>query len=377
MDEVAISANLRRIRHEHGLTQEEAAKAAGLSRAGYRKIESDAAQPRSQTLLRLAGVFKVPLRELVTPVPVLEHVRFRSTGRLRTRSEILTQVGIWLRNFNELERSLKSRKGGELPSLSRAQPKGAAEKARKVFGIRPDETIRDICGLLESRGIKVLALSKASDGFFGLAVAGQDGGPAVVVNAWERISVERRIFTAAHELAHIMLHPGGFDVALQAEEKREEKEANIFASHFLMPHSMFDKEWEETAGLPFVRRVLKVKRMFRVSYKTVLYRLSESSAMGRRVWARFQTEYLRQFGRSLLREDEPEALAADSFRASFPESLGAAEPDGMSEVDFAEDRLLHLVRLALERGIITLSRAAEILGLSLPDMRALAASWVS
>jgi hypothetical protein len=32
-----------------------------------------------------------------------------------------------------------------------------------------------------------------------------DGGPAVVVNVWGRLSVERWIFTAAHELGHLMI----------------------------------------------------------------------------------------------------------------------------------------------------------------------------
>jgi hypothetical protein len=39
---------------------------------------------------------------------------------------------------------------------------------------------------------------------------------------------------------------------------------------------VFEKEWQNTRGLPFLDRILKVKRMFRVSYKTVLYRLAET-----------------------------------------------------------------------------------------------------
>jgi hypothetical protein len=43
-----------------------------------------------------------------------------------------------------------------------------------------------------------------------------------------------------------------------------------------MPKEVFEQEWAETQGLAFVDRVLKVKRIFRVTYRTVLHRLSET-----------------------------------------------------------------------------------------------------
>ena len=43
-----------------------------------------------------------------------------------------------------------------------------------------------------------------------------------------------------------------------------------------MPEEAFNSEWHDTRGLPLVDRVFKVKRIYQVSYKTVLYRLSES-----------------------------------------------------------------------------------------------------
>jgi Zn-dependent peptidase ImmA (M78 family) len=238
------------------------------------------------------------------------------------------------------------------------------------------EPVRDICGLLEANGVKVLPMRVASDAFFGLSVAEEGGGPAVAVNTWERISVERWIFTAAHELGHLVLHRGDYDAERKDEEDRKEKEANLFAAHFLMPEPVFRKEWEETYGMALVDRVLKVKRMFRVSYRTVLYRLGETTPLGSGIWRRFQGEFQSRYGRTLLKDDEPEALAADAFRASFPEPTRAGEPEDLSPVDFMEDRLSRLVRRAVEREEISLSRGAELLGLSLLDMRRLAASWV-
>lgn len=139
---------------------------------------------------------------------------------------------------------------------------------------------------------------------------------------------------------------------------------------------IFQHEWDEAYGLPFVERVLKVKRVFRVSYRTVLYRLSETTADGAAIWPRFQMEWKRRFGRALLKEDEPQALAAEAFAAGYPEDRRADEPEHLSAVDFAESRLLGLVRKAIEQDDITLARGAEVLGLSLRQMRELSAAWV-
>lgn len=59
-----------------------------------------------------------------------------------------------------------------------------------------------------------------------------------------------------------------------------------------------------------------------------------------------------------------------------PEILRSREPDRLPAGDFREDRLAGLVRRAVEAGEMSLSRGAEILGLSLKDMRSLSASWV-
>lgn len=386
MDQELIATNLKRLRSAKGLTQEELAERAGLSRAGYRNIETGKAVPRSSTLEALADALDVALRELLTPVPVLRHVRFRSFKRLRTREGILADVGRWLADFNELEELLEDRKPYTLVDLAPPGRKGKgvaaeaakslAEKVRHRFGLRPGELVRDICGLLESNGIKVLPLAVASDAFFGLSVAADDGGPAVVVNTWERIPVERWIFSAAHELGHLVLHGPEYQIDRSEEEKAQEKEANLFAGQFLMPEEVFWSEWNDARGLPFVDRVLKIKRIFQVSYKTVLYRLAEAGQAEVNVWQRFQQEYRARHGRTLMKEDEPVALAADAFQASFPEASKAREPEDLSGADFVEDRLWRLVRQAVEAGAISLGRGAEILRLPLPEMRALAGAWV-
>lgn len=258
----------------------------------------------------------------------------------------------------------------DLPSI--------AAMVRKHFGLSEREPVHDICGLLESMGIKVYSLQVANDAFMGLSVGEEDGGPAVIVNTWERLPVETWIFSAAHELGHLLLHLSAYDVAEEQEDKAQEIDADEFASHFLMPEDVFRKEWAETSGLPLVDRVLKVKRVFRVSWRTVLFRVAQSLPENQRavVWQRFNHEYKSRKGRSLLKHDEPFGIDREIYQDPHGVRPVGIEPEGMQPHDFQEDRLSRLVRKAVEEDIISLSRAAEILQIPLHEMRELSASWV-
>jgi Zn-dependent peptidase ImmA (M78 family)/DNA-binding XRE family transcriptional regulator len=384
--EASLCHNLRRLRDAQKLSQAALAERAKLSRVAYGNIESGTSQPKVETLLRIARALEVKLQDLLTPTRALKCVRFRALKRMTSREQVLVDVIRWLENYAELEKMLDDHVAFKLEKLVRelAQMRpgaeralAAAKRARHVLALSPDEGIRDICGLLEERaGLKVFPMRLASDAFFGLSVAKDDGGPAVVVNVWDRISVERWVFTAAHELGHLLLHIGAYDVSKTEESKDEEGEANQFASHFLMPQEVFAHEWQEARGLGLVDRVLKVKRMFRVSYRTVLFRLSEQQVHGKSIWPKFQMAYRARFGRSLMKGDEPEGAPPADFSAGMVEAHAADEPKRLSSDDFVEDRVSRLVRAAVEKELISLGRAAEILNLDLKSMRAVLSTWV-
>ena len=369
-----IAANIARLRLDRQLTQEELAQKAGLSRIALGKIERGTVVPRARTLTALGKALQVPLGDLVTPVRPLETVRFRAQARVLGRAQILAEVAKWLDAYTQVEADLGESClfRFEAVRTPAGNPVKTAEAARKAIRFAPKEPVRDICGLLEENGVKLLLLDKKSDSFFGLSVASGDGGPAVVVNTWDRISVERWIFTAVHELGHLLLHPTEYQSDATEPSVRTEREADIFASHFLMPEGAFTPEWDETRGLPLLVRVLKVKRIFRVSYKTVLYRLVESGRETSDIWRAFQRQHLQRFGRTLRKTQEPEALDKSEFAWNWNRS---GEPEGLSRHDFVENRLSRLVRRGLEQGHLSIGRAAEILRLSREEMRSQVREW--
>jgi Zn-dependent peptidase ImmA (M78 family)/transcriptional regulator with XRE-family HTH domain len=382
----ALSHNLRRLRDGKKLSQAQVAERANLSRVAYGNIESGSSNPKVDTLVRIAQALEVRLQDLLTPVRVLKAVRFRAEKKMTSREQVLVDVARWLEDYSELETTLDERVPFPFARLAKAlarKPPGpnrareAAAEARAQLKLGPSEPIRDICGLLQDRsGIKVYPMPLASEGFFGLSVGIEDGGPAVVVNVWDRISVERWIFTAAHELGHLLLHLSAYDVAEATEDEGEEREADQFASYFLMPDEVFWREWNEARGLHLLDRVLKIKHIFRVSYRTVLYRLSDVPAYGKNIWMQFQVAHKQRFGYGLKKTDEPRGLVPEDFHPSMVADRAADEPRRLGNEVFIEDRLVRLVRQAHERQQISLGRAAEILGIDLAAMKEQSASWV-
>src|SRR5215208_7854757 len=179
LDLAILGENLRRIRTAQGKSQGEIADAAGLSRVGYRNIESGAAAPRVDSLLRVAEALDVRLEDLLAPIRELKAVRFRADRKMTTRGELLADVARWLDDYDYLEELLKAKgpfafasvrqKVARMAKAERA--KTAATLAREAIGLSDMDSIRDICGLLEDHGVKVFTPQLASEGFFGLSVA--------------------------------------------------------------------------------------------------------------------------------------------------------------------------------------------------------------
>lgn len=358
-----IGKNVKRIRQGQELTQAQVAKKAGIAVPTYSNIESGKGSPRVETLYKVAAAMGVRVQDLLAQVRELKAVRFRAKKKLKRRDQVLVKAACWLDDFNFLLKAENEKVKyslSDLPSSlsdisSAIKPRKAAEEARKKMRLDDKEPIHDITGLFAANGIKLLTYSLASNEFFGMSIGESDGGPAIVVNVWDRISVERWIFSAAHEFGHLLLHLNAYDVDIHEEDNQHEKEAHSFASHFLMPQKGFEKEWKETSGLSLWDRILKIKRIYHVSYQTVIYRLIDLGIYDNNIWPKINV---------LLREKYNKSTIPRNF-----------EPERLQEYDFVNDWLDRVVRVAIEKEIVTLSRASEILNISLEEMRQRASYW--
>lgn len=356
-----IGDNVRRHMKIRGLTIPQLSAMMGMGTAALSNLLNGKAEPKSSTLIKLADALSVPFDELLSDAPKLSSLRFRTaktlSGREKAeRDQLRHDTALWLANYTALEESIKDKTTCFLPSLHGVSPVLAAAKLREELGLDATSPVHDITTLMERSGIKLRIRPFGFKKTFGLSVGQADGGPAIIVNSEAGISIERQIFTIAHELGHLVLHKDSYVATREEETDSEENEANAFASHFLIPDEGLRSNWEELRGLHWIDAVLRVKKEYRVSYKTILYRLKDiyPSLLERQLDRDFAIQYNGRFGHDLK----------DHY-----------EPDPLSASDLVESRFLGLIRKALESEAITMSRAAEILDIRLDVMQKRAMEW--
>jgi len=373
MKELAI--NLMRLRKLNGLTQQAAAEAAGISRVAYRNLEKGTAEPRRNTLDKLATTLNASVFDLMAPVPeLINSLRYRANEKMSEQeramgSQVVVRSANWLNDFNELESLLNQQRTPKLEPIRKGtRPQTAAAKARRMLLDEKADCgcIPDFCELLENSGIKLLLCDFQMSTLFGLSIDKADGGPAIAINTGSNISVERQIFSLAHELGHLMLHKNtytGSKEPLTIEDSGQEREADQFAASFLMPEKQFLAEWNENRGLHWVDAVLKTKRHFKVSYQAVLHQLIDmGKAESPAIYKQFRADYAKRYEKELHWKEEPPSFVRE-------------EPRHLDPLDLTEDRLGTLVRDALDQEQISIGRAAEILDVGIMEMRDRMKSW--
>lgn len=404
MENERIASNIKRLRLALGKTQAALASRAGISRVTMRHAESADGRPSAATLEAIAMALGVPLAKLSEGTKTLKQVRFRALKKMRSKEHVIAECANMLDTYAELEALTGGAKvrseiiqklRGLAATLGEDRPRRLAAAVRSECGLEPNAPIPSITDLLEyGLAIRVVSISFQTDGFFGLCIDDEDwGAPAVVVNVWDRISVERWIFTAAHELGHLLMHTvqdeTSSSVDADEEDPVEEAEANEFASELLMPQDAFESLYKLYTGgnynnMWFSDKIINIKKIFGVSYKTVLYRwqiqmrkngVSEEES---NVWPMFNSQIKRRYGRTLKGHEEISQASPSKFDdmiieasmpandAPVPEIYRALEVDHMgSSVSLfpqLRGRAEKMIIDALERRQIDIESAARITG---------------
>lgn len=109
-------------------------------------------------------------------------------------------------------------------------PKSIALYTRKFLKLG-DEPVTDICSILEENGIIIVEYDAKNDNFDGVSFMTDNGYHIIIIN--KSFSNDRKRYTIAHELGHIIMHMSPDFII--SDYRDIEKEADIFASEFLMP----------------------------------------------------------------------------------------------------------------------------------------------
>lgn len=311
------------------------------------KYERNEDMPGSRALMALADSLGVTEDYLLSEDEiVLEGVDFRKKAGSSAREEATLEA----RTIHMLERYLAIEDLLHLRSVDWEQPRSAphhvgdlrdaedaARSVRDDWGLGNDP-IPQLAELLEERGVKVMSLDL--DDIDGLAAKvrrrGRDAARVIVIkrSSWS----ERKRFNLAHELGHMVL-----SVAAGVDE---EKAAHRFAGAFLVPADVLRAEVGANRSSLSLGELVALKERFGVSLQALTYRCKDLGIINQAAFAK------------LFR-----VFAERGWRAYPFEEPGRMKPE-LEE----PRRFERLCYRALAEGLISLSKAAELLRLPVADV---------
>jgi Zn-dependent peptidase ImmA (M78 family)/DNA-binding XRE family transcriptional regulator len=255
-------------RKRRRLTAKALAEKAGLAVDTISRLENGSNSPDDATIEKFARVLNFPRPFFfdVDPHEIdMGAVSFRSFSKMSARERDAAisagSLGLQLNAWIEERFRLPAPK---LLDLSyETDPEMAAYSLRQSWsiGVRP---IGNLMGLFETKGLRIFSLSEntASVNAFSFW---RDDKPFIFLNNFK--TAESSIYDAAHELGHLVMHKHGDP----KETRSTEREANAFASAFLMPA----KDVRATVSRRItVDTVLRAKKRWRVSAMAMAYRLN-------------------------------------------------------------------------------------------------------
>lgn len=254
-------------RRRRGLTKRRLAALVGLSEQRLAAFEAGRAAPSAGTLEKLSTALAFPpaffyasdLEELPA-----DAVSFRAMSKITAsqRDAARAAGSIAL----ELDRWISERFRLPAPAVPRlnpgVDPETAAEIVRDEWDLGTGP-IKNLVHLLESRGVRVYSLASDSRALDAFSFWRNDV-PYIFLNT--KKSAEHARFDAAHELGHLVVH---WHHAV-AQGREAERDAQAFASCFLMPRSTVLATAER---FPTLHSIMSQKQKWRVSAVAYVYRL--------------------------------------------------------------------------------------------------------
>ena len=275
-----FSERLKLARKRSGLSLRELSSNMGgmVSAQAIGKYERGEMMPSSTVAIALAKALDVSTTYLLSPTAVsLQSVEFRklaapkASARAMVEATVLDHVDRYL----QVEDILGIADSGWEASVNELWPIETVEDVEQVaismraawnLGGNP---IPDLTELLEERGIKVLKLDLplSVDGL-NCRVHRTDGSEVPVMVCSTAKSIERRRFTLAHELGHMVMDiPPGV---------HEEKACNQFAGAFLVPSDELVREVGQRRLNFGFAELVEIKTMFGISAAALVIRMREA-----------------------------------------------------------------------------------------------------
>jgi Zn-dependent peptidase ImmA (M78 family)/transcriptional regulator with XRE-family HTH domain len=326
----------------------------GVQSRAIQAYEAGEYEPEPERLALLASLLRFPISFFTgADLPkISEHTAsFRSMSKMSASlKDSALSAGALAFVLNHWIESRFSLPTAQLPDLSDLSPDDAAATLRRMWGLG-NAPISNMIHLLESRGLRVYSLAIEAREVDAFSVW-HDGTPFVFLNTFK--SAEHSRFDAGHELGHLvrdrhsMLHG-------QSHSPEMEREANAFASAFLMPR---DDVVARRPSLVTVPKLMELKSYWGVSLAALAYRMNSLGLVTEWTYRTLCIDIAKQGYRT--KEPNPMRQETSQMLAKVFDSL---RNDGVKKSDIADELCLTVEELNALTFMLTLSSvSAEDIG---------------
>lgn len=268
-----IGERVELARIARGLSQRDLAAAVGLSAMAISKIESGQITPSVDTMRSIYEATQLSASffergSLHLPPPLY---RKRSSMGAKPMKRIEALAALQLEGVLCAWAAVGVKLPVRVKDLKGSSPEAAADATRQLLGLPADEPVTHLLSALEQAGCVVHQLPVSDERFDGFSTIHGDR-PVIFLGRGREGAGDRQRMTAAHELAHTVMHRH-----LGVEHDRAEKEADEFASALLLPRAAILRDLRKCALTPIGLAPLKAK--WRVSIAALAMRASQLGLM--------------------------------------------------------------------------------------------------
>lgn len=307
------------------ITAKALSERSGVSAVTLSRIGKGSQNPDPETVEKIAQALGYPVEYFYADqVEIVDEktVSFRSLASMSAREKkSALSAGSSALDLSEWAHSKFNLPECDLPEIDAdLGPENAAEVARKYWGLG-EKPLGNMIMFLEAKGVRVFSLAEqtANVDAFSFWKAGE---PFIFLNTMK--TGERSRFDAAHELGHLLLHK--LDQNLESKEK--EREADRFASAFLMPRDGLLARIRYPSRLD---EIIAEKSVWRVSAKALVYRLHKLGHLSDWQNRNFNINLNKRYGRS-----EPNGIQREhSF--IWKKMFESLWDEGLTKESIAED----------------------------------------
>lgn len=349
-----FSVRLQNARKMRGLSIQELAKRLDglVSSTAIEKYEKGLMFPQSSTILcGISSILQIPVGDLLRPLSInIDASRFSFRKRAKLGKKATESILLTIKN--KIEKYIEAEKIANITSTyttgiypevvdSELKARQAAIYLRKVWdlGMAP---ISNPILLLEDKNIKVIEVEEDPTLFDGTSST-IEGTPIVVINMRNRDNgnpdVERHRLTEFHEFGHQYLR-----MPDEMDEKQREDLCNVFANEMLMPSDVFLSRLGDHRQTIYIYEMKNLQREFGISVRALMMKARQLGII--------TESYYKWFNIRLNKEPELRALVD---RNEFPQRHTS--------------RFEQLVIRCLAQEVITESKAAELMGISVVALR--------